>query len=215
MQYMPEYQVNLLHLGFVFEHFNNLIRRFTENFTQFRYFGLNLESMPASKNNSGVGKNNFFKTKKMRFLILITLPLLISLSATAQKFNGDKIIGLWMSHEKDLIVKCFKEDDKYFGTIVWYKKNQNNSTAAATIEYDGMPQEKWMNSFVMKDFIFDDDEWNDGNIYDVKSGKKYTAFVKLNNDNELHVTGYVCFRFLCQTMDFNRYTDSKLPLFGY
>ena len=148
----------------------------------------------------------------MRLLILITLAIGINLSATAQSCNADKIIGLWMSADKDLIVKCYKEEDKYFGTIVWYKKYQGNYVAVAT-NNNALPQEKWMNSFVMKNFVFDEDEWNDGNIYDVKTGKKYTAFVKLRNENELHVTGYMYFRFLCQTMNFNRYTDNKLPSF--
>ncbi len=151
----------------------------------------------------------------MRALIITVLALVISLSATAQKSGADKIVGLWISKEKDLIVKCYKEDDKYYGIIVWYKKRSAGVTAAANNEYNGMPEEQWMNSFVMKDFVFDNDEWNDGNIYDIKKGKKYTAYIKLNRDNELHVTGYVCFRFLCQTMDFKRYTDNKLPAFVY
>ena len=149
----------------------------------------------------------------MRFFILTTIALVINLSASAQKCNADKIIGMWISTDKDLIVKCYKHQDKYYGKIAWYKKNQPNNTSAINNDYNGMPEEKWMNSFVMKDFIFDEDEWNEGQIYDIRSGKKYTAFVKLNNENELRVTGYVCFRFLCQTLFFTRYTSHKLPEF--
>ena len=137
--------------------------------------------------------------------------MVIRLSVTAQNCNADKIIGLWVSSEKDLIVKCFKEENKYFGTIVWYKKHPDNPVT--TVNNNALPQEKWMNSFVMKDFVFDDDEWNDGYIYDVKSGKKYTAYVKLKNENELNVSGYMCFRFLCQHMNFSRYRQNKLPAF--
>jgi uncharacterized protein (DUF2147 family) len=64
---------------------------------------------------------------------------------------------------------------------------------------------------LMKDFIFQDNEWSKGKIYQLKTCKTYDAFIKLRNDDALEVTGYVFFRFLSETITFKRYIENKLP----
>ena len=56
----------------------------------------------------------------------------------------------------------------------------------------------------MKDFVFDKNEWNSGEINDLYKNKNYRAFVKLNKKNQLEVTGYILFRWLSQTLVLNK-----------
>ena len=41
------------------------------------------------------------------------------------------------------------------------------------------------------DFVFDEDEWEDGRIYDPVSGKDYACYMKLLDHKTLKVRGYI------------------------
>ena len=62
---------------------------------------------------------------------------------------------------------------------------------------------------LMKDFAFDKNEWNSGEINDLHKGKNYRAFMKLNKKNQLEVTGYILFRWLSQTLVLNKMEPAK------
>ena len=142
-------------------------------------------------------------------LLMLTAALPANFSAITKNVAEDKIIGLWISPLKDVIINCFKENGKYYGKIVWFKRYNSN----ANEDPNGLAEATWMNTMVMKDFVFDENEWNDGVIYDIKSGKKYAAYIKLIDENQLHVTGFILFRFLNKSTYFERYVNGKLPPF--
>ena len=51
-----------------------------------------------------------------------------------------------------------------------------------------------MGLLLLTDFVFDgDDEWEDGKIYDPKSGKTYSCYIEFHDDskNELKVRGFI------------------------
>jgi len=122
----------------------------------------------------------------------------------------DQIIGDWVSPKRDLIVRCYKENNIYYGKVVWFYKYHDNEPD----DPNGVPEVQWLNSVVMNKFLFADNEWAGGEIYDLKSGKKYDSFIQLNNSNSLKVTGYVFFRFLSESTIFTRYQELKLPAFN-
>lgn len=151
------------------------------------------------------------QNKNKRSFIITLLFVLTGFFSSAKNPEADKVIGMWISPEKDCIVNCYKVNDKYYGKVVWFKRYHDESTPD---DPNGVNEDTWMNTVVMKDFIFDEDEWNDGQIYDLKSGKKYSAYITLVNENQLHVTGYILFRFLCKSTDFTRYNNHALPPFN-
>ena len=142
----------------------------------------------------------------MKNLLFIVLYFVNNIGANT--LDADKIIGNWISPEKDLIVQCYKTNNKYYGKIIWFKEYFDN----APDNPDALPESQWKSTVVMKDFIYQDNEWSDGKIFQLKSCKTYDAYIKLNNENTLQVTGYVFFRFLSETINFTRYTDSKFPV---
>lgn len=121
--------------------------------------------------------------------------------------NADKIIGNWISPKKDVIIKCFKYNNKYFGKIVWFKRYYDDAPDDPKM----LPESKWLNTVVMKNFTYKNNEWSDGKIFQVKTCKTYDAYIKLNNFNSLQLTGYVCLRFFCETVSFSRYTEVEFP----
>lgn len=145
---------------------------------------------------------------KYKLIKVVVVGLLfITNNITAQTISADKLIGNWISPEKDLIVQCYKQNNKYYGKIIWFKEYFDNTPDNP----DALPESQWKSTVVMKDFVYQDNEWSSGKIFQLKTCKTYDAFIKLQSDNAIQVTGYVFFRFLSETITFTRYFDSKLP----
>lgn len=101
----------------------------------------------------------------------------------------DAIVGVWMPSEGTAYVKIFKEKgkEKYHGKIVWLKE-PNGEDGQPKTDPEGKPI---LNMLNLRDFVFEDDEWVDGTIYDPKSGNTYYSTIEMINENKLEVRGSV------------------------
>lgn len=103
--------------------------------------------------------------------------------------EANDIVGVWMPSEGTAYVKIFKEKgkEKYHGKIVWLKE-PNGEDGKPKTDPDGKPI---LNMLNLRDFIFEDDEWVDGTIYDPKSGNTYYSTIEMKSKNKLEVRGSV------------------------
>jgi uncharacterized protein (DUF2147 family) len=145
----------------------------------------------------------------MKKLLVLTICFFVVSAVKCQVTSADQILGDWISPEKDLIVRCYKENNLYYSKVVWFKRYYDDSPD----DPNGLPEDKWLNSVIMNSFSYANNEWADGEIYNLKNGKKYSAYIKLNNENKLKVVGYVFFRMFSESVFFTRYINSKLPNF--
>lgn len=133
------------------------------------------------------------------FMLVLAAMLSLSFFQTnAQEVKADDLLGVWLNEDKDAHVEIYKESGKYFGKIIWLKNpNEDNLT---TPNLDDKNQDESLRSRpimglkLLTDFVFDgDDEWEDGEIYDPKSGKTYSCYIEFHDDNkdELKVRGYI------------------------
>ncbi|WP_423735489.1 DUF2147 domain-containing protein [Chitinophaga caseinilytica] len=115
---------------------------------------------------------------------------------TTAKAQADAANGVWLNEEKDAKVQIYKNGDKYFGKLIWMAhpleadgktprrdaKNSNSSLRARPLQ--GL--------VILTGFEYDadDQEWEDGKIYDPKSGKTYSSKMKIKG-NTLDIRGYV------------------------
>jgi uncharacterized protein (DUF2147 family) len=138
-------------------------------------------------------------------IVLLTLASIMCLSMHPTHTDADKIIGLWISPNKDLIVKCYKgTDNKYHGKMAWFKVNKEDKT-----RYNcEIPQNQWIDKTVLTGFTYKNKEWSGGTIKDLKKCNSYDAFISLNTDGKLTATGYVVFRWLNESMTFSKYTGA-------
>jgi uncharacterized protein (DUF2147 family) len=119
----------------------------------------------------------------------LTILAVIFVITTA--FNADReasdIIGVWMPSEGTAYVKIFKEKgkDKFHGKIVWLKE-PNDEEGKPKTDPDGNPT---LNMLNLRNFVFEDEEWVDGTIYDPKSGNTYYCTIEMLNKNKLEVRG--------------------------
>jgi uncharacterized protein (DUF2147 family) len=48
-----------------------------------------------------------------------------------------------------------------------------------------------MGLLILRDFVFSGEEWEDGTIYDPKSGNIYKCYIRLDGKQKIFVRGYV------------------------
>ncbi len=114
------------------------------------------------------------------------------------------IEGNWLSEDKKLLIHCYKTvNGKYHGKIVWFARKFTDTSDVADCS---LPINKWLGTDVMFNFSFDDDEWNGGQIKDLRTCKSYDAYIKIENENTLKATGYFYFRVFGETLVYKRYT---------
>lgn len=126
----------------------------------------------------------------------------LTVTANAQNTMSDRILGDWISPDKDVIVHCYKEKNLYFGKLIWFKKYLDSPETVETKE--AVPEEKWQNMVIMRDFRYRNGEWNQGKIFHLKTGKNYDAFIHLKDCDTLEITGYVWLRCFSEKIRFTK-----------
>lgn len=124
----------------------------------------------------------------MKGLFTVFIALFFSIGhqqARAQK--ADDILGIWMPSEGTSYIQIYKskENAKYYGRIVWLKE-PNDENGEPKTDPEGALILKMVN---LKDFVFDEDEWTDGTIYDPKSGNLYYCSIEMPKKDRLEVRG--------------------------
>ncbi|WP_353481248.1 DUF2147 domain-containing protein [Haliscomenobacter sp.] len=138
------------------------------------------------------------KLLNLKFIVLSVFILLsFVLKVSAQ--TDDKVIGQYWSPEKNGKIEIYKVANKYFGKFVWgsnpRKDTKNPKKELRTRDVVGM--------VFLTNFLFKDNEYVDGQIYDPESGKTYSCKMWLDNGN-LKVRGFVGFSFLGRTETFSK-----------
>lgn len=134
----------------------------------------------------------------MRVLSVLVLTFSICFNAISQK--ADDILGVWYNQEKTAKVEIFKAGDKYDGKIVWLKEPMRDGKPKLDKENEDedLRNRPIMGLEILKGFEFDDDEWEDGTIYDPKNGETYSCYITKDGD-KLNVRGFVGFALIGRT----------------
>lgn len=135
--------------------------------------------------------------------------LLFSITTFAQ---SDAILGNWYNQEKDAVIKIIKTEKNTFqGQIVWMlnPNDENGNPKIDNLNPDESLQSRpRMGMVMMYDFSHDEDNvWNDGEIYDPKSGNTYSGTITLTSENNLDLRGYVGLPIFGRTSNWTRKTD--------
>jgi uncharacterized protein (DUF2147 family) len=124
--------------------------------------------------------------------ISLFIATIFCMSAFAQK--ADAIAGKWLSPNGEDQIQIYKKGDKYFGKLSWIKYPNDETGKPKT---DKKNPEKNLRSRqelgleLLKDFKYDGDNvYEDGTIYDPKSGKTYSCKMTINGE-KLKIRGYV------------------------
>ncbi|MCM8569454.1 DUF2147 domain-containing protein [Gramella jeungdoensis] len=138
------------------------------------------------------------------FLIFVSLPVLAQ--------NEEKtILGLWYNSDKSAkveIYKCKDVKNEYCGKIVWLEEPTDEAGKPRLdrknpdVELRSRPV---MGIHLMSGFEYTGgSEWEDGEIYDPEKGKTYACNMKLQENGELEIIGYIGFSLMGRKMVWTR-----------
>lgn len=131
-----------------------------------------------------------------RLIPLFVLLLMISIYTKVSAQNSDEIVGEWVNPSGEGKIRIFKSGDYYYGTLFWLK-NPNNEKGEPKLDEKNPDitkrNRKIQGLMILKSFSFNskDKVWENGEIYDPKSGKTYSCVMKLDAANKLSIRGFV------------------------
>lgn len=128
----------------------------------------------------------------LKKIIPVFIFVLIAFAASAQK--KDDIIGKWVNPSGEGQIEIYAKGSKYFGKLAWIKEpNDEKGKPKKDIKNpnENLRSMPLLGLEILKDFVFDDDQWTDGTIYDPKTGKTYSCNLTLKSNGQLNIRGYI------------------------
>ncbi len=147
------------------------------------------------------------------------ITTLVLLFASITIFGQDKskaILGRWVALPKEnFIVDVFKVGNEYKARLVWFKDTDDKSKPM-TVRMDEknanprLRNRKLLGLVVLNNMVYNSEanRWENGQIYDAKSGKIWSSSAWIGDDGKLEVRGFWHYEFLGRNMTFRRYDVS-------
>lgn len=149
----------------------------------------------------------------MKRQVVISLLILsfITLSSSIQYITEEnkRIYGTWWTSDMKAKIALFKNSaGNVNGKIVWVK-NPNHADGKPKKDINNPIKSKRKQTIVGLVILSDlkykgDNTWEDGTVYDPKTGKSHSCILNLTDNNNLEVKGYVGFSFIGRTETFTR-----------
>lgn len=124
---------------------------------------------------------------------------------------ADAILGQWMSVQGNIKVQVYREGSEYKAKVLWFKDTDDKSKPmnTRTDEHNPDPklrQRKIIGMQVLSKMRYNpkSKRWEDGEIYDAKTGREWSSVAYLNKAGLLNLKGFWQFEFIGKTMTFKR-----------
>lgn len=124
------------------------------------------------------------------------VTLLLCLFTSPLIAQADAILGTWFNEPKDAKIKVYQRGDKYYGKIIWLKANEDGPTKLDLKNEDESKRSRpivGINIVTGLEWDPSEEEWNDGEIYDPRSGSTYSVYATLESKDRLFIKGYIGF----------------------
>ena len=127
---------------------------------------------------------------------MLILGLFISQWCFSQTISADAILGKYVTANNEGIVEVTKRNAKYYGKLIWIRPN-------ASLDLNNPNELERKKSLrgkeILKDFIFENNTWHSGTIYDPNNGKTYSCKATMDEKGNLSLRGYIGFSLLGRT----------------
>ncbi len=149
--------------------------------------------------------------KTLAFLLLLITTALSNDPSTIHQ--SDDIVGTWMNQQNMLKVQVYKVGGEYRSKILWFQ-DAHYKAKMADCKDEMNPDPKLRERKILGlevvtglQFNKEDNNWQDGKIYDSNSGNTYDSEVNMNTPSTITVTGYWMFTWLGKSMNFYRVNE--------
>ena len=145
---------------------------------------------------------------------VLALAFLWAVGSAAQAPNPDAVLGRWLDGKGKAHIEIYKNAGKYYGKIVWLKEpaypaDDRKGMAGKTKVDRENPDPKLrkqpiLGLVILRDFVFSDNIWQSGRIYDPENGKDYKCKMTLKSPDALDVRGFIGFSLIGRTENWTR-----------
>ncbi|MCD6066436.1 MAG: hypothetical protein K0S33_1262 [Bacteroidetes bacterium] len=143
------------------------------------------------------------------FILLIAFA---TITVKAQTITENMIIGTWLTDGGKAKVQIYKSGERYNGKIVWLK-TPNYEDGTPKIDKNNPDKNRQKDPILglnlLKGFVFDEDQWEDGTIYDPENGKTYLCKITYNKGGWLQVRGFIGVSLIGRTQTWYKVGDVK------
>ena len=142
----------------------------------------------------------------MKNYLLGSIIMLMLNPVVAQ--DRDAIVGKWQSEHGSGMIQIYRNQDKYYGKLIAIK-DPHDSQGKPQLDINN-PSAKLRSRPVIGIEILKDLEykgkgvWDNGTIYNPKTGKSYSCKMSLLNNNKLDIKGYMGFSFIGKSVNWTR-----------
>ncbi|MCP4552453.1 MAG: DUF2147 domain-containing protein [Bacteroidetes bacterium] len=123
--------------------------------------------------------------------VLFAVPTVL-----AQDVKGDDVIGTWLNEDEDAHIQITKRDNQFFGKVSWIKDPIDSDTGEAKLDKlnpdESLRSRPKLGLEIFTSFNFNgDDRWDNGKIYNPKSGKTYKCYIELRGIDKIKIRGFI------------------------
>ncbi|MBC7915646.1 MAG: DUF2147 domain-containing protein, partial [Pyrinomonadaceae bacterium] len=122
--------------------------------------------------------------------------------------NKDAILGKWLNVSGEGQIMIYKKGNEYFGKLVWLKSPQDDKGSPKLDIKNpevSLKTRPVLGLEILKNFSYGGDGiWEDGSIYDPKTGKTYSCKMSMASKDKLNIRGFVGFSMLGKTETWTR-----------
>lgn len=139
------------------------------------------------------------------------LLFFISTTNLCAQDRENRICGFWMSTEKNLAVKIFKQAGDFKAKVVWFRNKDNPDKDINDYKDTSNPNPNLRNRKILGmelveglSYRKESDSWEKGKIYDPYHGRFWDSAAYITKEGLLKVTGYWKFKWIGKTVVFER-----------
>ncbi|WP_114749518.1 DUF2147 domain-containing protein [Pleomorphovibrio marinus] len=140
----------------------------------------------------------------MKILLVVSVAFASIFTLSAQDKNAIK--GEWFNEEKEGRIEISEENGKFYGKLIWLKEpKEDGKPKTDKNNPDKSKRDRPLKGLrILEGFEYKNGSWENGEIYDPKSGKTYSCIMKLKNRDTLEVRGYVGISLIGRTTTWTR-----------
>lgn len=124
------------------------------------------------------------------------LFIFIFLSSWLLHAKETSVLGIWLVGDKDAKVELYQNGEDLEGKLVWLKEPLDSSGSPKLDLKNpdsNLRKQQILGLVFLKNFkkLKNENKWTGGTVYDAKSGKTYSGWIKLQDEKTIQLRGYV------------------------
>lgn len=121
--------------------------------------------------------------------------------------TADALLGKWQSAHQSGQIQFYKTGEKYFAKLIWVKNVSANGKEKVDMHNPNpdLQSQPIIGLEVLKNFTYQGDgKWENGTVYDPKSGNTYKCKLSMQSSDKLDIRGYMGMSLIGKTETWTR-----------